>query len=1790
MWQSLKNKFFTFSGIIFFILFFEVKAFAQDPPPTITSFTPSPVCQGDSVTITGTNFINVQNVFLGTDVAGFVVKNKTTITAAVSYNAATGKVKVVAATGTATSDKDITINASPQPDLQDVSPGAFTPFTNCDGNKSYTLHVKNISIPAGGSCFYDIDWGDNSFHFTQTDWPVGDETVHPYSSQGYFAIKITITAADGCKKQKTINFYNGANPLATFSTLFPTTSMCADTVVTFTIGDWFKNTPGTYYRLLFDDGTDTTLQSPLNLADTVQWVKHTYKTSSCPKQDFTAVLDVVNGCYTKEYTQNQIVVRIKPKPDFTFTDSVCINDQVCFDDKTINGYSGAFCDATTNYVWNFGDGNGNSTESSPCHIYTKAGNYKVTLTASNTSCGSSDITKTITIKPTSVVPIVTSPVIYCQFENAVPLKATGTNLLWYTTATGGIGSTTAPTPSTNIPGTITYYVSQTLANECESPRVPVTVTVNALPSPPGVISPVQLCKGQTAQPLTATGSNLLWYTTATGGTGSATAPTPSTQNIGTTKYYVSQTINNCESKRDSIEVIVSEIPPSPTVGSPVQYCQNQNADQLTATGTNLLWYTTATGGTGTSIAPVPSTSTPGKTVYYVSQSNYCGESERASIEVDIFAGPSATISYAKNVLCNVVDVSGSNPPVAVTLTGTTGGIFSITPSGLPIDASTGTIIPSGATAGTYTISYFIQSTGGCSDFTTKTTVTVTNTPKATISYPLMCTSEKNVNVIFSGTSGGTFSSTAGLKLDATTGNIDPSASTPGKYTVTYTITASAPCPGFTTTTDITITKAPLANISYGVTNLCNVVNTDSTPNPQIQVNLTGTTGGTFTISPEGLWIDNASGTIDPSNAKAGTYTVTYTIAASGGCSVYTNNAQITVNGTPSASIKYPPICSSDLPVKASLTGTQGGSFSSTTGLDINSLTGGITPANSKPGTYKVTYTIAASPPCPGFITSTDVTITQAPSAAINYGANNFCNVKNTQSTPNPEVNVIRTGNSGGTYSINPLAGLTINASTGTITPSEATAGTYVITYTVKGSGGCSDFTTQSTIVINGAPTAAIKYNGSPFCSGSNILQQVSLTGTQGGTFSSSADLSIDANTGAINPSLSKPGIYTVTYTIVPSPPCPGFTTTASVTINESPSISFDISKQAVCSGNTAIFKPSSTVANTVYDWSVKGSLPQNISGITSGSTSGANASINLLFTNSGTASETITIVVSPVNPTSNPCSGVPYELTLTVNPIPAKLKGDTTEFCMHAPPMALTANADAGNTVKWYDANNVLLSQAPVINTINPAQFDFYATQANVYGCESPSSKFMAIVHPVAKIISSSYTNPTSCGIPSGSITLNVVDLNGNAMPLLPVHVHYTKFQTNYSVAATTDASGKITIALTAGTYTDLYVETFSCLSEKIPDVFVLKDPNPPAQPVAGYNAPLCSESVFNLSASSATSNQNGVIDYVWVGPAFGSTPDTSQNTTVSFPSAQTSYNGIYIVYAIQNNCISLPTSFAVEIKQSPSKPKITTRTPLCIGDNLSLAATSSIIGNNTLNYVWNGPGTGFPVNSANASISPVKIEDGGVYSSTVTSPETGCSATADTLIQVGGYPVVQFSKDSFNLPTGYIMHVTPTILNASDKNILPIAKYTWTPPENVQCNDGPCTLPTITVKKNMCYNVTATNIYGCSGSDTICITTFCNNAQVFIPNAFTPKGLAANSKFMIRASGIASVKSFRVFNRWGRIVFEKNNFPPNDPAYAWDGYINGKLADMGVYVYTVDVVCENGTPYTYKGNVTLIQ
>jgi gliding motility-associated-like protein len=196
--------------------------------------------------------------------------------------------------------------------------------------------------------------------------------------------------------------------------------------------------------------------------------------------------------------------------------------------------------------------------------------YGVTQTQ---TCQSDTAYILVQIKPRPPKPAVQSPLEFCQFSPANALSASGQNIRWFTTPTGGVGTATAPTPGTLVSGTYYYYVSQTV-NGCESDRSVIAVTVKPKPAPPKVTSPLNLCQGDPVGPLTAIGQNLLWYTAASGGVGVPVAPIPNTGYEDSFKYWVSQTVNGCESDRALIQAYVRYKPNGVIVGSSQWVCQD----------------------------------------------------------------------------------------------------------------------------------------------------------------------------------------------------------------------------------------------------------------------------------------------------------------------------------------------------------------------------------------------------------------------------------------------------------------------------------------------------------------------------------------------------------------------------------------------------------------------------------------------------------------------------------------------------------------------------------------------------------------------------------------------------------------------------------------------------------------------------------------------------------------------------------------------------------------------------------------------------------------------------------------------------------------------------------------------------------------------------------------------------------------------------------------------------------------------------------------------------------------
>ncbi len=177
--------------------------------------------------------------------------------------------------------------------------------------------------------------------------------------------------------------------------------------------------------------------------------------------------------------------------------------------------------------------------------------YIVTGTGSNGCLNTGSVTVTVHPLPTVVV----SPETICYGFNT-NLTATGASTYSWSPTIGlssGVGATVTANPTS----TITYTITGVDAFGCVNSTT-ATVTVNPIPPAPNVTTPVTYCKNAIAIPLTAGGVNLLWYINATGGIGSTTAPTPPTTTVSTTEFYLSQTVNGCESPRDSIEVIVLE--------------------------------------------------------------------------------------------------------------------------------------------------------------------------------------------------------------------------------------------------------------------------------------------------------------------------------------------------------------------------------------------------------------------------------------------------------------------------------------------------------------------------------------------------------------------------------------------------------------------------------------------------------------------------------------------------------------------------------------------------------------------------------------------------------------------------------------------------------------------------------------------------------------------------------------------------------------------------------------------------------------------------------------------------------------------------------------------------------------------------------------------------------------------------------------------------------------------------------------------------------------------------------
>lgn len=256
-----------------------------------------------------------------------------------------------------------------------------------------------------------------------------------------------------------------------------------------------------------------------------------------------------------------------------------------------------------------------------------------------TNCESDRVPVAITIKEIPAEPIVDATQDFCGAATVAALQAESTaTLLWYADATGG-----SPLTADTALEAGDYFVSQTV-NGCESTRAAVQVTLLSVPAAPVAVAQ-EFCGSGTVSGLVATGDAIKWYEDEDAA--AALAPEAA---LATGTYYVSQTVNGCESPKAPVAVTLITLPAQP-VAAEQQFCGSGTVAALEADGEGVQWYETATAET-----PLTAETQVHSGTYYVTQTIGDCESTRLAVTVNVYDVPQLPV-IAPHTFCGEATVA-----------------------------------------------------------------------------------------------------------------------------------------------------------------------------------------------------------------------------------------------------------------------------------------------------------------------------------------------------------------------------------------------------------------------------------------------------------------------------------------------------------------------------------------------------------------------------------------------------------------------------------------------------------------------------------------------------------------------------------------------------------------------------------------------------------------------------------------------------------------------------------------------------------------------------------------------------------------------------------------------------------------------------------------------------------------------------------------------------------------------------------------------------------------------------
>jgi len=888
--------------------------------------------------------------------------------------------------------------------------------------------------------------------------------------------------------------------------------------------------------------------------------------------------------------------------------------------------------APYSYIWSTG-------ETTASISINKSGTYSVTVGDNTPGCQPVVASTTITGGTSPAAPTVAS-VKVCQNSPAtLTATAPGGSYLWYSTATGGTSIASGATYTTGNISNFTVFYVETTVDGCTSSRSPAYVSVIGDP----ILKGDTVCEGNPATLIATNADSYAWYSTPNG-TVLSTNPSYTTNPLtSTTTFYVVTVTSGCTSPPLPVVATVTPPPQTPT-SSNLSVCSGSPANLQASTPTGVIdWFNVPNGGTSLITSADYTTPPLTATTTYYAQTTLNGcVSARTPVTVTVNANPAApgnqTVTTCPNSSATLV--ASANP---------TGSYewYDAPTDGTPLSNQVNYTTP----VLTQSVTYYVQnSNGSCSSPRSAVQVILSVPPTApSVPNPLIC---QGTAVKLTATApGGSYQwfdvPSGGAPL--ATGD---SYTTPvlNSNTTFYVQTTVNGCTSSRSAVTVSVLSPETGPTASGPNSICS--------------------GNTATLTASGTsgsydWYDSATGgkylssgqvyITDPLTATTTFYVQTTTV---NGCSSVRTPVTVTVSPIPAAPTgsSGPAVCPFSV---QTLTANGSGSISwwdqPTGGNELMTSSNTYTTPVLKTNT--TFYAENTNGACPGPRTPIVAQVIPVADPQFQYHPSTIC-----PSSPNPKPTIYTT--SGGVFSASPAGLVFVSDITGEINMALSQPGDYTISY--AGNGTCP-LTTTAQFSITSTPSATFAYTG-PFCTNGTDPLPVFPAGSSGGSFTSSPGGLVFANssTGLISLINSNAGTYTITNTIAATGGCPGAVATASVTIDNPPTVSAG-PYQTVAKGNPVQLAGSYSGASAV--WSGGAGTFTNPT------------SRNAIYTPA--ASETSVVLTFTTTDASGPCGPSSAQTTITINAaVPPAPTAQSKSVCS-GNTTVLSATAPGG-TYEWF--------------------------------------------------------------------------------------------------------------------------------------------------------------------------------------------------------------------------------------------------------------------------------------------------------------------------------------------------------------------------------------------------------------------------------------------------------------------------------------------------------------------------